>query len=343
MTFKAAVLEAHEAPLVLHDLYIPATLEPGQVLVRVMASGICGAQLGEIAGVKGLDRHMPHLLGHEGAGVVLKCGPGVTHIAVDDHVVMHWRKGDGIEAAPAMYISRDGQPIGAGRVTTFNELAVVSENRLTPISKTVPFDVAALMGCAVTTGIGLITNEARLKIGQSIAVFGCGGVGLNVIQGAALAGAYPIVGIDIVPEKLERARQFGATDVFNEPWTLFSILARGADICVDTTGIPGVIEQAFQLTAPGGCLYLVGQVRHDRTIQIQTLPMHTGKRLVASDGGGTNPSVDIPRYLALYEAGKLKLHSLITHHCELAEINSLLDEVRCGTVGRGMILMCSAY
>src|SRR5262249_13581836 len=181
MKMKAAILETLRAPLVIDEIEIPA-LQCGQVLAKIHRTSICGAQLGEIDGRKGEDKFLPHLLGHEGGGVVLETGPGVTHVRRGDHVVLHWRKGPGIQASTAKY-DWNGRTVNSGWVTTFNEYTVVSENRLTPIPKDVPFEIAALMGCAVTTALGVINNLAQLKIGQSIAVFGCGGVGLNVVQG----------------------------------------------------------------------------------------------------------------------------------------------------------------
>src|SRR5687768_5364126 len=210
---KAAVLVELIEPLVLADLEVPP-LDVGQVLVEVHRSGICGAQLGEIAGVKGPDKFLPHLLGHEGGGIVLDVGPGVTHVTAGDHVVMHWRKGAGIQARPAKYTWGD-RAVNAGWVTTFQERAVVSENRVTAIPKDVPFEVAALMGCAVTTALGLINNDARLKIGESIVVIGCGGVGLSIVQGAAMVSANPIVALDLFDHKLETATSFGATHTIN--------------------------------------------------------------------------------------------------------------------------------
>ena len=168
MKFKAAILENLNAPLVLDEIE-SQPLECGQVLVRIHRSGICGAQLNEIAGTKGPDNFLPHLLGHEGGGVVVETGPGVTSVKPGDHVVLHWRKGAGIHAKPAKYLW-NGRTVNSGWVTTFSEYSVVSENRLTPIPKDVPFEIAALMGCAVTTALGLINNLAQVKIGQSVAV-----------------------------------------------------------------------------------------------------------------------------------------------------------------------------
>jgi S-(hydroxymethyl)glutathione dehydrogenase/alcohol dehydrogenase len=342
-TFKAAVLEKLNSPLVIDQLEVP-DLDFGQVLVRLHRSGICGAQLGEIAGVKGDDKYLPHLLGHEGGGVVEKVGPGVTQVRVGDHVVMHWRKGVGINSSFPKY-KRGGGFVGAGWITTFNECAVVSENRVTRIEKDIPFEVAALMGCAVTTALGVVNNDAQLRIGQSIAILGCGGVGLNVVQGAAMVSGNPIIAIDLYQHKLEMARDFGATHLINSATTdlreeLRKIVgSAGVNVFVETTGSAKLIELAYELTAPGGRTVLVGQLRHDMKVSIQTLPLHTGKLLVASEGGQTDPSIDIPRYLGLYRTGKLKLERLITHQFPLDEINVALDKIRQGDVGRCVLLL----
>lgn len=338
MKIKAAILETLHAPLVMDEIEVPA-LDCGQVLVQIRESGICGAQLGEIDGKKGEDKFLPHLLGHEGGGVVLETGPGVTHLRQGDHVVLHWRKGAGIQARGAKYLW-NGRTVNSGWVTTFNECAIVSENRLTPIGKDVPFEVAALMGCAVTTALGLINNLAQLKIGQSIAIFGCGGVGLNVVQGAAMVSADPIIAIDIYDDKLALAREFGATHLINSTKVDVREQVRaivgssGVDVFVENTGLVRLIETAYSLTANAGKTILVGVPKHDEDITIHSLPLHFGKVLTGCEGGSTDPTVDIPRYLRLYERGKLKLDRLITHRMPFAEINAALDKVRAGKVGR---------
>lgn len=340
---KAAVLEKLNAPLAVDEIETP-DLGRGQVLVRVHRSGICGAQLGEIAGTRGEDRHLPHLLGHEGGGVVVEVGPEVTHVREGDHVVMHWRKGAGIEAQPPKY-RRNGGFVGAGWVTTFNEYAVVSENRLTPIADDIPFEIAALMGCAVTTALGLINNEAQLKVGQSIAVVGCGGVGLNVIQGAALVSADPIVAIDLYDLKLGLAREMGATHTINSSaadWReeIRKICgSRGPDVIVETTGSVTLIEQAYERTAPGGRTILVGQPHHDQKPVLRPLGLRKGNLLIECQGGRSDPTVDIPRYLNLYRKGKLRLDRLITHCRPLTEINGALDQIRAGEVGRCILVI----
>jgi S-(hydroxymethyl)glutathione dehydrogenase/alcohol dehydrogenase len=343
MKTKAAILVELNAPLVVDDIEIPP-LGCGQVLVQIQCSGICGAQIGEISGVKGADKYLPHLLGHEGGGIVVETGPGVSHVKTGDHVVMHWRKGIGIHAAPAQYPWK-GRAVNSGWVTTFSDYSVVSENRVTPVAKDVPFEIASLMGCAVTTGLGLVNNDAHVKIGQSVAVLGVGGVGLNVVQGAALAGADPIIGIDLHDHKLTLARKFGATHGINSSQSDWSqqILGitgpAGVDVFVENTGNARLIETAYKLTAAQGRTILVGVPRHDQDITIHSLPLHFGKIITGCEGGHTYPTSDIPRYLRLFQSGKLQLAGQITHRFPLNEVNAALDTMRSGKAGRCLLTM----
>ncbi len=211
---KAAILVEQRQPLVVAEIELPQTLEVGQVLVKIHYSGICGSQLGEMDGAKGEDKFLPHLLGHEGSGSVVATGPGVRQVKAGDKVVLHWRKGPGIEAVPPKY-RWDGKTVNAGWVTTFNEYAIVAENRITPIPADSDMEVAALFGCAVTTGFGVVVNNAKLKIGESVVVFGAGGVGLNIVQAAAMVSAYPVIAVDLHDNRLELAKQMGATHLIN--------------------------------------------------------------------------------------------------------------------------------
>ncbi len=338
MRSKAAILLKLNEPLVIDEVEIPA-LKVGQVLVKVYRGGICGAQLGEIAGAKGPDKYLPHLLGHEGGGIVVDIGPGVTHVKPEDAVVLHWRKGVGIEAEPPKYRWNGGYA-GGGWVTTFNEYAVVSENRLTPVGEDVPFEIAALMGCAVTTAFGLVNNEAHLKIGQSIAVAGCGGVGLGIIQAAHMVSAHPIIAIDQHQHKVVKAAELGATYGCTNIDDARLIADKGVDVFVDCTGSVEVIEKGYELTAPGGRMILVGQPSFDHSLLLRSVRQHyCGKVLMDSQGGRTDPSTDIPRYIELWRAGKLNLGALITHRMPLEQINEALDLVRSGEAGRCMVVM----
>lgn len=339
---KAAILTELKKPLTIAEIDVPKQLEYGQVLVKVICSGICGSQLGEIDGVKGVDKFIPHLLGHEGAGIVTDVGPGVTKVKKDDHVVLHWRKGAGIESATPKY-NWNGKVVNAGWVTTFNELAVVSENRVTAIAKDIDFEVAALMGCAVTTGFGVINNNAQVKIGQSIAIFGAGGVGLNEIQGAALVGANPIIAVDIFDHKLQKAKEFGATHTINSQKLnpkdeIIKIVGnKGVDVGIDNTGVVDVINTVYEVTANTGRTILVGVPPADKKINIYSLPLHFDKTITGSFGGETNPTTDIPNYLNLYKQGRFKLKEMISDTFTLDQINEAIAAMRSGQVIRCMI------
>jgi S-(hydroxymethyl)glutathione dehydrogenase / alcohol dehydrogenase len=344
---KAAVLVKQNSALEIYDIDVPK-LEVGQVLVRVEYSGICGKQIDEITGRQGGDPYIPHLLGHEGGGEVVEVGPGVTKVKPGDRVVMHWVKGSGIDSRPPRFHYR-GQLLSAGWVTTFGDHTIASENRLTPMPQGAPGDVLALLGCAVTTGLGIVFHNARLLPGQSIAVFGVGGVGLNVVQGADLVNAYPIVALDRSDAKLEFARQFGATHTVNvdqvDPGAALTELSGGLgfDAVVDTTGINAARETAYEATRQkGGITILCGVPFAADRLSIDSFPLHMGRRIIGSHGGETVPDLDIPRYFELYRLGKLRLDELITNRFKLAEINRAVETVRAGQVfGRCLIEMTS--
>jgi len=332
MKTKAVILEKLNTPLIIDEIEIPE-LECGQVLVDIYKSGICGAQISEINGTKGEDKFLPHLLGHEGAGVVLEVGKGVTHVKQGDKVVAHWRKGQGIQAPFPKY-KWGNKTVGGGNITTFCEKALISENRLTVIEDSIPFEYGALMGCAMTTALGLINNEAQLKIGQSIMILGCGGVGLNIIQGARMVSANPIIAVDKYHTKLFSSLNFGATDIIDSKLTDFEeeIKQRfGAiDIVVDTTGNPEIIEKGWAVT--GEKMILVGQPHWDASFCFKTARNHfyNGKQIFDSQGGLTNPNVDIPRYLKLYLDDRLNFEGIISHEFKLEDINKAIEIVKSG-------------
>ena len=184
---KAAILVESKQPLIIDDIALPESIDFGQVLVEVHYSGICGAQINEIDAVKGPDAFLPHLLGHEGSGVVKEVGLGVSTVKTGDRVVLHWRPSAGIQSPTPKY-NWNGKELNAGWVTTFNEQAIVSENRLTVIPDDFDMKIAPLFGCAVTTAFGVVNNDALVKVGQSVLVFGIGGVGINIVQAARMLG-----------------------------------------------------------------------------------------------------------------------------------------------------------
>ena len=340
---NAAILVKNNVPLIVDNISLPGQLSFGQVLVQVHYSGICGSQLNEIDGVKGPDKFFPHLLGHEGSGIVQDIGHGVKTVKKGDYVVLHWRPSNGIQSETPTY-QWGAQKVNAGWITTFNEYAIISENRLTPIPKDFDLKLASLFGCAVTSAFGVINNDAQVKIGQSVAVFGTGGVGLNIVQAASLVSAHPIIGVDIYDSKLEMAKQFGATDCFNsltisnlEKAIYEAVNPLGADVVIDTTGNTKVIELAYKLTHPDGKTILVGVPKKDDNISIYSLPLHFNKVLKGSHGGSAKPHIDIPRYIRLYNAKKIHLDGLITHEFNLDQINQAIELMRSGKTGRCVI------
>ena len=338
---KGAILVKSRQPLVIDEFDLPETLLPGHVLVKIHHTSICGAQINEIDAVKGVDKFLPHLLGHEASGTVIEVGPGVTTKKAGDIVVLHWRPSQGIQSAPPAYMWR-GNKLNAGWVTTFNDHAVVSENRLTVIPTDFDRKIAPLLGCAVTTALGVVNNDAKIKIGESVVVFGAGGVGMNIVQCAQMVGAFPIVAVDVIDKKLDLARRFGATHTLNSRSVadvgaaLREIVgAAGADKVLETTGRKEVIELAYELTHPDGTCVLIGVPTEKVTIY--TLPIHFNKVLTGSHGGDCRPHIDIPRVIRLNQAGRMSFDGLISHEFSLLEINDAIAAMRGGEAGRVLV------
>ena len=344
-TTQAAILVAQRQPLLIDTIELPQHLEVGQVLVEVKVSGICGSQLGEIDGVKGPDRFLPHLMGHEGFGKVLEVGAGVKHVQAGDSVVLHWRPGAGIQADPPIYRWR-GQKLNAGWVTTFNRHAVVSENRCTKVPSDIDPEKAALFGCAITTGFGVVENNAKLKMGESVVVFGSGGVGLNIIQAASLVSATPIIAVDLHDSRLALARELGATHTINstqgDAETLIqeALAGQPLDVFIDNTGVPSLIELGYRITHQHGRVILVGVPRLGDNVNVYSLPLHFGKVLIGSHGGECQPDRDIPRYLRLMEQRSFQVDPFVSARFPLEEINAAIAAMRSGaTAGRVMITL----
>jgi len=331
---KAAVLEQIDAPLAIRDVEL-TELKVGQVLVKILVSGLCGAQLHEIRGHKGNAKFLPHLMGHEGCGIVEEVGPGVTNVKVGDKVVMHWRPGTGIEAPFPSYIL-DGKLMSSGKVTTLSEYSIVSENRLTTVPQDTPPELCAILGCALTTAMGIIDNEVDLKFGESVAIVGCGGVGLNLIQAAALKSACPIYAIDSNVTKRELCFTAGASFFINSINNLDGLV----DVIIDTTGIPEVISECVSKLSNKGRMILVGQPAPGRGIEvINALNLFNGmgQTIKATQGGKTNPTEDIPRYVRMHQEGLLDVKQFVTHKFKLNEINEAFDLLKSGNAGRIII------
>jgi Zn-dependent alcohol dehydrogenase len=340
----AAILQTSNTNLLIDEIQLPKELLTGQVLVEVITSGLCGAQINEIEAVKGPDKFLPHLLGHEGFARVIQVGPGVSTVKQGDQVVMHWRPGTGIQSNPPIY-KWQGKQLNAGWVTTLNKHAVVSENRITriPISN-YDKNLIPLLGCALTTSLGVLENDAKIGFRDSLLIFGAGGVGLLLIKLAKLIGVNDITVVDIHAEKLVKAEELGAscTVIFqNKAETLSTLKAlygKGLPtVAIDTTGHTDAIEICYEVSLSNARVILVGVPKAENKASIYTLPLHFGKILKGSEGGQSKPDRDIPFLLQLISDGQLKFEDYPTHSFRLSSINQAVSELKNGTIGRMII------
>jgi S-(hydroxymethyl)glutathione dehydrogenase/alcohol dehydrogenase len=342
MKTQAALLVQTGQPLVLADIETPA-LKPGQVLVEIAYSGACGTQVMEWRGDKGEDKWVPHCLGHEGTGTVIEAGGAVTKVKVGDKVVLSWIKGSGIEAGGAVY-DWDGKKVNAGGVTTFQRHAVVSENRLTLLPPDLPMDVAVLLGCAAPTGMGAVYNVLKVQPGDAVAVFGTGGIGLNALMAAALAGAMPVIGIDPNPTRRALAQIYGATHVIDANGDVLAeikkIVPQGVDLAVESSGIPAVMEQAINATRQqGGRAVVIGNAKHGAVLPLNPGVFNQGKSLLGTWGGDSVPDRDYGRYGRLLSSGRFPVRDLLSKPYSLAQADQALQDLAAGKVGRPLIDM----
>ncbi len=356
---KAAVLYEPKTPLVIEELELD---EPGpsEVLVKLIASGVCHSDWHV---VKGEWTHipLPSVLGHEGAGVVEAVGRDVTHVQAGDHVVLSWRASCGLcemcqRGWPAL-CTRLKQPRSRPRLKgtdteinqmvglgTFGSYTVAPEVAAVPIDKDIPFPQAALVGCGVATGVGAVINTARVEPGASVAVFGCGGVGLNCIQGAALAGATTIIAVDLLDNKLELGREFGATHTVNasreDPVERIMELTggEGAHYAFEAIGlVEAPFVQSIRCTRRRGVTVWAGHAPFNTPVTIDARDLMQEKTVMGSLYGSSQPQVTFGRLLDLYKAGKLKLDELITRTYPIEEINTAFEALDKGEVARGVI------
>jgi S-(hydroxymethyl)glutathione dehydrogenase/alcohol dehydrogenase len=342
MKTQAALLVQTGQPLVLADIETPA-LKPGQVLVEIAYSGACGTQVMEWRGDKGEDKWVPHCLGHEGTGTVLEAGSAVTKVKPGDKVVLSWIRGSGIEAGGAVY-DWDGRKVNAGGVTTFQRHAVVSENRLTLLPPDLPMDVAVLLGCAAPTGMGAVYNVLKVQPGDAVAVFGTGGIGLNALMAAALAGAMPVIGIDPNPTRRALAKIYGATHVIDASGDVLAeirtIAPQGVDLAVESSGVPAVMEQAINATRQqGGRAVVIGNAKHGAVLPLNPGVFNQGKSLLGTWGGDSVPDRDYGRYGRLLASGRFPVRDLLSKPYSLAEADQALQDLAAGKIGRPLIDM----
>lgn len=346
MKTRAAILWQTHKPLVIEQVEIPR-LKRGQLLVKILYSGVCRAQYNEMIGLKGPDKFLPHLLGHEASGFVVDTASGVSKVKRDDYVCLSWIKGQGLDALNSQY-KLGSHIINAGAVTTFSDYAVVSENRVIKIPKTAPADIAAITGCAVATGCGIINNTLNAIKKSSVVVFGVGGVGLSVILGARHRGCSTIIAVDVLDSKLKFAKRSGATHLINASRSsvlksISAILPQGADYAVDASGNKTAMENAFASIKTTGVCVIAGNLGKDERIELHPFELIKGKRILGTWGGETRPDRDIPAYLKAYSRGVLPINKMITHRFPLEDINKAFEVLVKGEAGRIIIKMAHIH
>lgn len=362
---RAAVLHTIGAPLEILDLHLDDP-GPNEVEVAIAASGICHSDLSAQRGIVGIPR--PVVLGHEGAGIVVRVGREVTSVREGDHVVLSWvpscgqcrwcRRGEAYLCASGQRAADAGALLdGTTRLRhgdtsvhqmsalgTFAERVVVPVQSAVRIRADVPLELAALVGCGVLTGMGAAMRTASITDGDVVAVFGCGGVGLNVVQGARLAGAERIVAVDTSQAKLELARRFGATDTIDataaDPVDALRELTAGigVDVAFEAIGLPVTIGQALRAARRGGQTVLIGMPDRDATLPTRALGVVYGARTIRGCWyGSALPQQDVPRLLDLHDSGEIELRALISGEIGLDDVNHGLDDLERGTATRSVI------
>lgn len=340
-TWRAAVLRAPYSDLDIVEMQRP-NLAEGQVLVALDYSGVCRSQLMEVRGLRGPDAWLPHLLGHEGVGTVAEIGPGVTKVRVSDRVVVGWIKGEGIEAASPNLTTVQGERVNAGRVTTFSEYTVVSENRVYLQPTEVDDRAAVLFGCALLTGAGMVLNEARPSEGESVLINGLGGIGLAALFATQGLGV-EVVAADPDPEKRELACGLGAQHVVDPFEGTLSeqvrqYFPRGVDVAIDAAGTSAGIEAAFEcLRYEGGRLIFASHPPAGERISLDPHDLIKGRTIRGSWGGACRPDEDIPRLARTLTDTGTSLDFMMPRNYSLDEVNDALDDLEAGRAMRPVI------
>lgn len=339
---KAAVLYELGRPLRIEELRLPP-LKANQLLVRLSYSGVCYTQLLEARGKKGVDHFLPHTMGHEGSGVVVECTDD-SRFKVGDFIILSWIKNENAEGGGPVYHNETGTKVNAGGIATFSEYAVVSENRCTKIPENLPLHVAALMGCAVPTGAGIVFNQLKPKKGTSIAIFGVGGVGSSSVLAAVFNEMNPIIAIDINSKKLEYAKNLGATHVFHfhecdVHSEIKKLISTGVDFAIEASGNKQAMEFAYSVVrSNGGKVILAGNLKHGDKILIDPFDLILGKEITGTVGGMAKPQIDFPKYSKMFFDGQFGMDKLISEYSSLDAVNETLAKIEGGTIlGRSLI------
>jgi S-(hydroxymethyl)glutathione dehydrogenase / alcohol dehydrogenase len=358
---KAAVLREVNRPLEVEDVQID-TPGPREVLVRTRASGVCHSDLHYVEGKYSIEK--PAILGHEAAGTVEAVGDLVTYVRPGDSVIMclsvfcghceYCLRGQpnlctrtdvvrGPDEPPRL--SQRGEAITQmAQLGSYAELMLVHEHAVVKVGDDLPFDRLALIGCGVTTGVGAVLNTAKVVPGSTVAVVGCGGVGLSAVQGAVLVGALRIIAVDTVETKLTMARQMGATDVIDASGgevvqKVLDLTDGGVDYSFEAIGLKETAEQCYQMLRPGGAATIIGMIPEGTKIEIDAGTfLRRDRRLQGSSMGSNRFRIDMPRYIEFYRQGRLKLDEMVSQHMKLGQLNQAFEDMNQGNVARSVII-----
>ena len=357
---RAAILVKPNSPLIVDEIEFPDPA-PDQVLVKLFASGVCHSQIHAMRRPARPRDRFPALLGHEATGVVIAKGREVSHVKEGDHVITTWVDRDNSNTPlPLVNHALNDRPQSTfmwrgtdvtGSAATWAEYALASDRVVVPISKDVATDVTAIVGCAVMTGAGAILNTLQVRPGQSVAVFGAGGIGLCALQAAAIVGAHPIIAVDLIADKLAFARRLGATHTVNARdgdavEAVRELTGGGLDFAIDAVGLPQTQEQILRAVragysglSRGGAALLIGITPPGARALLDTSLFIGNRSFSRTSGGDCRPERDFPLFIRWYREGKLKLDELVTHRYSLDQINTAVDDLEHGRIlGRGILV-----
>ena len=364
MKARAAILREYQQPLSIEEVEIDPP-KADEVLVKIAAAGVCHSDYHIMKGE--WQNGLPMILGHEASGIVAEVGPGVTHLKPGDRCALSFRAWCGrcrycIAGRPILCngydnagprgsmldgtyrVHKDGEDLPVmGRMGGFAEYAVMPAQQLVPITADIGMDVLCLIGCAVTTGLGSVFNTAKVTPGSTVAVIGCGGVGLNAVQGAYIAGASRVIAIDMMPWKLDLAREFGATDTINATdgnavEQVLELTGGGVEYAFEAIGLKVAAEQSFAMLRKGGTATIIGMIPEGQKIELPGSEFLDEKKIQGSNMGSNRFRIDMPRYVDLYMSGRLKLDELVSARISLDQINEGFEAMRRGETARSVVI-----
>ena len=327
---KAAILAYQKKPLLVEYIGMPEKLLKGQILIKLKYAGICGSQLGEVDGVKGKDNFLPHMLGHEGVGKVIEIGPMVKKVKKGDKVLLHWMSSNGIDAKPAIYKWRN-KKLNAGKITTFSNHSIISENRITKINKYKNDLDILLLGCTASTAIGSVKKLCKIRPNQNVVVAGCGPIGLYLIKYLNFLKVKNIISIDINKKKIELSKKYGATETIltnKKNKNKLNFIKGKIDYFFECTGNSNIIEKGYESLKEKGSIILIGVPHFRSKVSINTLAINLGKKFIGSKGGKFNPSKDFKNFSKIVGLKNLNSKNFIVKKFKLEDINQILDQMR---------------